>query len=131
MKRSSAIRTLVAVVLVCSVGACRRNVPPYPEETMSLAKSTILEREVVIDASIGQTEDQLTLVLIVIPSTSEAAGKSVGEDFVRLVKSLGPEDPPGPQIGAGIYDYLVGVYFPDQTELAMGAKVYSSSNITW
>ncbi len=35
------------------------------------------------------------------------------------------------QIGKGKYDYLIGVYLPNEDQLVMGAKVSFSPHLTW
>ena len=34
-------------------------------------------------------------------------------------------------IGEGIYDYVVGVYYPNEKQLASGAKAKNARRITW
>ena len=73
----------------------------------------------------------LFLSLLFCWSTSEKYGKELGDNFVRLVKTFSPDDPPGKEIGEGIYNYIIGVYYPDESELALGAKVSYADHITW
>ncbi len=35
------------------------------------------------------------------------------------------------EIGKGLYAYVVGVYYPDEKLVAMGAKVSFADHITW
>ena len=56
----------------------------------------------------------------------------MGDDFVRLTKFFGSEEMPGGKhIGKGLYDYTVGIFNPDETEVATGAKVSFSRSISW
>ena len=55
----------------------------------------------------------------------------MGDNFMRLTKFFGPEEMPGKHIGKGLYDYTVGTFDPDETEVAMGAKVSFSRSISW
>ena len=73
----------------------------------------------------------MNLVLVVGAATSEARAKQLGDNFVRMYKSLSDDDPPGPTIGAGKYDYLIGVYTPSEKQIALGAKVSFADRITW
>ena len=84
-----------------------------------------------LDAAIGQDGSDVNLVLVVTALTSEARARELGDNFVRMTKSMSQDDPPTRSIGFGIYSYLVGVYYPDETLVAMGAKVQSSDRITW
>jgi hypothetical protein len=101
------------------------------EEEKELASTSIEGYTEVQDAAITQDGDQLSLALIVGYATNEETAKDLGDSFVRLIKTFGPEDAPGKEIGPGIYYYLIGVYYPDETLVAMGAKCPSCSKITW
>ena len=92
---------------------------------------TILEYARVRDASIQKEGRLISLVLIVDYATSEDYAKQLADNFVRMFKSLSDDDPPAKEIGRGIYDYLVGVYFPNESVLVLGGKVRASPHITW
>ncbi len=47
------------------------------------------------------------------------------------MKSLEPDTSLGRSIGSGTYDYLIGVYTRDETQLAPGANVSVAERITW
>ncbi len=83
------------------------------------------------DAAITQKEDQLSLVLIVRSATNTQRAKELGENFVRLTKSLGPDKSPGKEIGKGTYDYVIGVYYPNEKQVALGAKSRGAERISW
>ena len=89
-----------------------------------------LEPEV-LDAAVSRQGSEVSLVLIVRSSTNQARGKQLGENFLRMYKSLSDDDSPGRSIGKGKYDYLVGVYYPNETTLVQGAKVSFADRITW
>ena len=55
----------------------------------------------------------------------------MGENFLRMYKSLSDDDSPRRSIGKGKYDYLVGVYYPNETTLVQGAKVSFADRISW
>ena len=84
-----------------------------------------------MDAAISQDGRDLSLVLVVAYATNERYAKQLGENFVRMLKSLSQDDPPGQSIGTGIYNYLVGVYLPNGDRVALGAKARTSDRITW
>ncbi len=91
----------------------------------------ILSDPLIRDAAISQDGNDLSLVLVVGNAINEQHAKRLGDNFVRMLKSLGPDDPPGQDIGAGKYNYLVGVYFPDGQRLVQGAKSSNSQRIAW
>lgn len=86
----------------------------------------------VLDAAIAQDGQTLSLVLLVDYATNEEYAKQVGEDFVRLTMTFGAGISPGyPDLGPGKYHYLIGVYYPNETPVAEGAKVDFARRITW
>ena len=85
----------------------------------------------VVDAATSKSGNSVSLVLIVRPSTSTTRAKQLGENFVRMYKSLSDDDPPGRSIGRGKYDYIIGVYYPNERPVARGAKARSSTQISW
>ncbi|OPY56979.1 MAG: hypothetical protein A4E51_00218 [Methanosaeta sp. PtaU1.Bin055] len=101
------------------------------EEQKELAITSIEGYTEVQDAAITQDGDQLSLAIIVPYGTNEETAKDLGDSFVRLVKTFGPEEAPGKEIGPGIYDYLVGVYYPNGDTVALGAKVSNARAIHW
>ena len=101
------------------------------EEQKELAITAIKGYAGVQDAAIGQKGNDLSLAIIAGYATNEEYAKELGDSFVRLVKTFGPEDPPGKEIGPGIYDYLIGVYRPNGENIVLGAKVSGARKITW
>lgn len=85
----------------------------------------------VFDAAISQEGKTLALAIIVSPAMSEGRAKQLGDNFVRMAKSFGPDDNPSKDIGRGRYDYRFGVKTLDGKTLAMGAKIDAASRITW
>ena len=105
--------------------------PLISSEIKSIILTTIKDHPLVLDAALEQYDIDINLVLVVSPITNESGAKELGEDFVRLTKTLSPDTPPSRSVGFGIYDYLIGVYYPDETLVVMGAKVRSSDRISW
>ncbi len=101
------------------------------EGTKALAVTGILGYPEVLDAAISQEGNTLSLTLVVGDTVTEERAKELGDNFVRMVKSLSPDEPPGEFLETGIYDYLVGVYYPGGEQVALGAKVRTSDRITW
>ena len=85
----------------------------------------------VLDVGISQSGSDISLVLIVQARTSTSRARDLGENFVRMYKSLSDDDPPGRSIGTGRYNYLIGVYYPNKKPVASGAKVSFADRISW
>ena len=96
-----------------------------------MAVSTMMVEPQVLDAGVSRDGNQFSLVVIVPYSVNSQQAKQLGDSFVRLVKSLSPDDPPGRQIGTGVYDYVVGVYYPNEKPVARGAKSRVARSISW
>ena len=130
--------TLVLTAMLLFVGCAPREAPP---EITNLGKSTAIDQikayPEVLDAAITQDGYDLSLAIIVPKDTSEARAKELGENFVRLVKTLGllDSDKRGPapekEIGEGIFNYLIAVASPDQTIIVQGTKVSFAIHTTW
>ena len=104
---------------------------PLTAGTKAMVVSGIEGYPAVLDASVSQKGADVSLVLIVALGTSESAAKRLGENAVRMTKTLSQDTSPGKTIGKGMYNYLVGVYYPDERMVAQGAKVTFSDRITW
>ena len=97
----------------------------------SMVVSSIEAYREVVEAAISQRGDRVSLVLIVRSATNEQRAQELGDNFVRMFKSLSPDTPPGRVIGEGMYDYVVGVYYPNEKKVASGAKAKNARRITW
>ena len=95
-----------------------------------LALLEIESRAGVRDAAVSVEGNQYSLVVVAY-ATSESYARTLAEDFVRLLKSLGPDDSPGKEVGRGKYDYVVGVYYPNEEPLALGANASTAGSISW
>ena len=133
---------LVAVATLAAEGDCEtRNDParpkPRPTPAVSIADisdmaiSAIEDYPRVRDAAISQDGKTLSLVIIIDYMTDPDYAKQLGDNFVRLTKSFLKDGVPGKQIGRGRYDYLIGVYHPNEQEVALGAKANSADRISW
>ena len=127
---------IVPIVIVVAVGCSGDggdsddDIPVLTEEQKSLAIDTMLSQSLVRNAAISQYGRELSLVVVVKAAVSEEYAREIGDNFVRLVKTFGPEEAPGKEIGDGIYDYLIGVYTPNE-RIALGTKVSFAKQITW
>ena len=100
------------------------------QKTAAINQITALDE--VVDALIEQPNKKtLSLAVTVNFGTSRDRARDVGESFVRMVKSLGPDNAPGQQIGSGIYDYEITVLYPDRTTVVQGSKVQGVTRISW
>ena len=97
----------------------------------SMILSTIRGYSWVRDAAISQDGSRVNLVLIVDYIIDPDYARQLGDNFVRLAKTFLKDDPPGKVIGTGKYDYLVGIYYPNEKQLALGAKSRVSDRISW
>ncbi len=107
--------------------------PPKIEELTDTITANMVEGYLeVLDAAITQDGRTLSLVLVVANATSQSRAQELGDNFVRMTKSLLQDgDSPSRQIGRGEYDYLIGVYSPNEDEIAFGAKLRAADRITW
>ncbi len=87
--------------------------------------------KLVRDAAITQEGHKFSLAIVVNYAVSEEYARELGDNFVRLTKTLGPDDRPSKEIGQGKYDYLVGVYRSNEQEVVLGAKDRNARRITW
>ena len=120
----------VILALLLTAG-CGGGPPTLSESAKDLAIDEIMGYPDVLVAAVGQDGRQLTLAVVVAFGSAEPAAKDVGDDFVRVVKSFGPESAPAKEIGKGEFDYLVTVVYPDETVIVRGSKVGNSARITW
>lgn len=121
----------VVLAIMLPVISCGPSAPPLTETQKSLAIETIKDYPRVRDAAVVQDGSDLTLAIIVDYATSEEYAKELGDNFVRLVKTFSEDESPHKRIGKGIYNYLVGVYYPNEELVVMGAKSSTSDHITW
>ena len=105
--------------------------PALSEELKASLVANIRDDRRVVDAAIVQDELAFSLVVIVGFATNEEYAKTVGDNFVRMVKALSDDENPGKSIGSGKYDYVIGVYYPDESPVALGAKARNRGEITW
>jgi len=131
MKRGCIAFAILMVILLAI--SCGPSAPPpqITEEQINLAVQGIKEYPDVQDAAVHQEGKELSLVVIVDYGTSEKGAKELGDNFVRMVKTFGPEPAPSKEIGEGMFDYMIGVAYPNEEMVAIGAKVSFADHITW
>lgn len=111
-----------------------RECPDFPRNMRNMAIQVMEDYPEVVDAAISVSPDRscsVSLAVIVAHRLSEQEARDLGDGFVRLAKSFGPDDSPGRSVGSGIYDYHIGVYLRDESPLAQGAKVSVAERISW
>ena len=113
----------------------KRSLPvPDTRLTTSMKTSAVASIQAypeVRDAAISQDGNALSLVVVVASETSPQRARELGDNFVRIIKSQSPDTPPGKEIGTGIYDYLIGAYYPNEKRVAQGAKSRGAKRISW
>ena len=97
----------------------------------SMVTSSIEANLEVVDSAILRQGQQVSLVLIVRSATNTSRARHLGENFVRMYKSMSDDDTPGSTIGRGKYDYIVGVYYPNKKPVATGAKASIADRMSW
>ena len=102
-----------------------------PNET-SLALTGVTNSHDVLDASIDQRGRTVALSLTVTAETPPGAARALGDDFVRLVKTIAATEPtPGDDLGPGDFDYVVRISTPTNALLARGGKSTSARAMNW
>ena len=105
--------------------------PEITKEEKHKATQKIKHQNEIIDAVIMQNDAKVKLVLTVKEGTTKERAKELGESFVRLIKTFCRDPNPNKEIGIGVYDYMIEVYYPDKNELAIGIKVCMNKSISW
>ncbi len=90
-----------------------------------------MRKRSVNQASISQDGQRLSLGLVVRVEVTEDDAQELGDNFVRLVKTFGPEALPGREIGSGMFDYEITVAYADGTRVTQGAKESTGIKIAW
>ena len=110
---------------------------PTPTPTVSVSDieamviPNILEYQQVVDAAISQDGKKISLVLVVNYATNASHAAQLAENFLRLTKAMLKDGDIGKEIGTGEYDYVIGVYYPNEDLFGKGAKARTSDRITW
>ena len=109
---------------------------PRLRETLTIrqkqqATEAMMRKAEVNEASISQDGQRLSLSLVVSPETTPDEAQVLGDKFVRLVKTFGPEALPGGEIGSGIFNYEIAVAYADGTRIAQGSKDSTDTSIAW
>ena len=115
----------------CRVDSEPPSVASIPVDIQDMAITAIKQYALVRQASVHQDGPRVNLVLLVDYGIDHDYARQLGDNFVRMVKALGPDESPGKTVGEGRYEYVVGVYTPDEERVVLGVKVRSDEDITW
>ena len=131
MRKRHLVPVAFAIILLAIM--CRQTAlpPVVTKKQKNLAIRTIKDYSAVKDAAVVQEGRSLDLTITVDYATPEENARELGNNFVRLLQTLGPEAMPGAVVGKGMFNYLVDVYYPSGEMLAMGTKPRTSDRITW
>ena len=83
------------------------------------------------DIAILAVGNEVRLVYVVPFGTPKSRAKELGDNFVRLVKSLSNDDGPDKEIGRGKFTYDVAAITPDEKFLVRGTKLNTGTSIWW
>jgi hypothetical protein len=98
----------------------------------SIALAGVSISDSVINADIDQRGRTVALSLTVRADTRPTAARALGEEFVRLVKTMAASEPaPGDDLGTGAFDYVVHIRTPSNGLLARGGKSTADRTIHW
>jgi len=127
----SAVRAIRGWFLGDDDGAMPTDPLLTPDET-SFALTGVTNSHSVLDASIDQRGRTVALSLTVTAETPPGAARALGDDFVRLVKTIAATEPtPGDDLGPGDFDYVVHISTPTNARLARGGKSTSDRAMNW
>ncbi|MFC2122864.1 hypothetical protein ACFLRP_04180 [Bacteroidota bacterium] len=101
------------------------------EEQKADVIQAIMDYPEVHFAAIEQEETKLFLILMVADATSAERAMQLGDDFVRLMKSVGLGKPPGEKIGPGLFDYVIRIYIAYDRPHLFGVKSKRNDVIEW
>ena len=125
---------LLIIIFIVALASGNGSGSPSANLTASMKDTAIVSIQAypeVKDAAISQDRNSISLVIVVAAATSPERAQELGENFVRMVKTFSPDTAPGNEIGIGVYDYLIGVYYPNEHQVALGAKSRGAKRISW
>ena len=132
----SSPETRVQVAPTISIEQVVATAEPVPTRSVdvvaAMAVPTMMDYPRVRDAAVSQDGKTLSLVLVVDYAIDPSYAQQLGDNFVRLTKTLLLDgETPGERIGKGEYDYIIGVYYANEKPLVMGAKARTADRISW
>lgn len=125
----------VIILSAATFLACedKKPLPKIETSCLELAQSSLIDEKLVNDASAQVKDDTIYLVLMVNAATNIETAKRLGDNFLRLTKSLCKDgEAPSKRIGKSNYNYQIGVFASgSESEIARGAKIDVSPVISW
>lgn len=131
MKRGHFVSAVLGFMLVAIVWREIALPPRISGRQKNLAIRTIKDYSAVEKAAVFQEGRNLDLAITVDYATPKESARELGEIFVRLVQTLGPETVPGAVVRKGMFSYVVSVYYPSGELLVMGTKSRTGDHIIW
>ena len=125
------MRVAAALITLLAAASAGADCPTYSEDSKAVVLHDFEYRDFVVDAAIVQEGCQLNLAIIVGYAANEEYSRELADNMVRMTKAFGAGPGPRKMIGKGIYDYFVGVYYPDETRVVLGFKGRGSDRIAW
>ena len=123
---------LFATTCLVSEASARDDYPTYPEQAAEIAVMEIKYQSLVRDAAIVQDGCLLKLAILANPIITKGHAKQLRDNFVRLAKTFGPGPNPRKEIGAGTYEYMIGVYEAvSEMNIVLGGKAPRGRSIRW
>ena len=103
-------------------------------ETKLMVERTIERMDHVRDSAIVRRGTTISIAVVVDYAVNPETSRLIGDNAVRMAKSMlfaGGEKAPGKAIGKGLYTYQIGVYRPNEDEVAVGTKDHDDDRIRW
>ena len=129
--------TLVLVAIACGgesgSGTSESYDGPTLRESVKDASANVsLKNREVLNVTLGQDDNEISVVLLVACGTSETAARFFGNELVHMIKTISPDaNPPPSELGTGVWDYQINVHCDDSTTIAKGIKASDSAQIVW
>ena len=122
-----------AVALMVFSPAEARPCPVYPQDKAQMAVDAVKTQSILIrGVSLIQNGCGIDILIRGGSVSDKEMSRQIGDNAVRLVKALGPDDFPGKEIGRGVYDYRVRVRATKRGKwLVYGTKPAESTSIKW
>ncbi len=107
-------------------------VPILSHGEIAGAIKDIREKIEVVDARIHQEEQNISVVLVVNDDTSKQMAEKLGNHFVSEIFVLSDTRPgDAGTLEKGRFNYLIGIYTPNQRRIAVGSKRQGDTKISW
>ena len=133
MKKVVIIALILAFAGMLFVG-CTSKPEPISQEAIDLAVGEIEQQAGVVEAAIGQKDNDISLAIIVDYNVEKEQAKELGDNFVRLLITFSKDytnNSPGKEIGVTKHHYLITVAYSNEEIVVQGAKASVGTYIRW